>query len=322
MNEKIDIVVCGDHRFVMPMGVLFYSISKNNKDVDVCVHLITDASLTDDDEQRLEAVVTEYREGNSLKIYKVDADRIRKVMNFKDGFYKIQTFYRLFIADLLPQDVDRVLYLDGDIIVRGSLLDLWHLPLDGVALGGAQDAEEGVIGYFNRLHYSSLKGYFNAGVLLINLRFWRENNLQQQFIDFAHEYPERIVLNDQDILNYVCRDCKREIPLKYNVQSGYLFKDDHAVFDIWKHPEELTEARVRPVILHYSGDRPWEKDCKHPYKEEWFRYRDETVWKNEPLWQNRNSILMRFVNRNRSWLSKTGLVHIVDPYNLNLRLKD
>lgn len=287
MNERIHIVVCGDHRFVMPMGVLFHSISKNNQDVDVDFHLITDDSLTSDDGNELEAYTNEYRKSNNLYIYKVDADEVRAKMHFKDGFYKIQTFYRLLITDMLPENVDRVIYLDGDIIVRGSLLNLWRMPMDDIAVGAAQDSQEGIVSYFNRLHYPSAKGYFNAGVLLINLHYWRENNLQEQFLDFVSKYPERIVLNDQDILNAICQNCKCEIPLKYNVQSGFLYKDDKCSFDIWKHPKELEEARSNPVVLHYSGDRPWEKGCTHPWKDEWLQYRNETIWKDVALWGNR-----------------------------------
>lgn len=322
MNERINIVVCGDHRFVMPMGVLFHSISTNNQEVDIDFHLITDDSLTDNDVMQLRTCTNEYRANNHLYFYKVNADEVRAKMKFKDGFYKIQTFYRLLITDLIPETIDRVIYLDGDIIVRGSLLDLWQMPMDGFAIGAAQDAQEGKVEQFNRLQYSSTKGYFNAGVLLVNLKYWREHHLAAAFTDFASKHPERIVLNDQDILNYVCRDCKCDIPLKYNVQSGFLYNDSKACFDVWKHPEELEEARTNPLILHYSGDRPWEKGCTHPWREEWLSYRNETVWRDVEPWANRTPPHLRFINKNRGWLSKLGLVHIVgDPYNRNLRLR-
>lgn len=317
----INIVICGDHKFVMPIGVLIYSACVNNKKGRLRFFLIIDESMTDDDKEKLQNVVEDF--DDHIYFVQVNADEIRKRMYFKDGFYKIQTFYRLLMAGLLPKDIDKVIYLDGDIIVRKSLETLWSINIEDVALGAVQDAQEGRISMFNRLHYSSLLGYFNAGVLYVNLKYWRSHRLEDQFLEFVNKYPERIVLNDQDILNYVCRNCKRDIPLKYNVQSDFLLKFDKLYFDIWKHYDELLEARCNPVILHYSGCRPWEKDTNHPYKDEFYAYLNETSWKGSPLWPNRTTWLMKLVNRNRWWLSKLHLVHYLeDPFDRTLQLTD
>lgn len=318
----MNIVVTIDHRFVMPCGVLFHSICVNNKDCDIQFFIITDSSFTKEDKKVLYETVTKENPQNQLSCFYIDPNEVRKLMNFKDGFYKVQVFYRLFIASILPIDIDKVLFLDGDIIVRHSLKDLWNINLSGKALGACQDAQEGLIEQFNRLCFSSILGYFNAGVLLINLKYWRENNLQQLCIDYVEKYPERVVLNDQDILNYLCREVKKEIPLKYNVQSGFLYKTKYLLFDTWRHHDEWLEAKLDPVILHYSGDRPWEKGCKHPYKNEFFKYRNQTIWKDEPLWAERKSIKTKLIDIFRPLGAKLGVCHIIpDYYDRTLKLK-
>ena len=76
-----------------------------------------------------------------------------------------------------------------------------------------------------RDRYSPSLGYFNAGVLLVNLRYWRENNLSESFFEIINKYPERLRYHDQDVLNIVLKEIKLTLPLKYNVQHGYFFKD-------------------------------------------------------------------------------------------------
>ena len=318
----MNIVVTIDNRFVMPCGVLFQSICVNNKDCGIHFFIITDSSFSEKNKNLLTETIKKYNAKNQLDFYYVDPDEVRVLMNFKDGFYTVHVFYRLFIANLLPNDVDKVLFLDGDIIVRHSLKNLWKIDLSRVALGACQDAHDGRIEQFNRLCYSSVLGYFNAGVLLINLKYWREHNLLQSCLAFVGQYPERIVLNDQDILNYLCRESKVEIPLKYNVQSDYLFKPKYLFFDVWRHHDEWIEAINDPVILHFSGDRPWEEGCKHPYKDEFFKYRNETIWKNEPLWPERKSFKTRLIDILRPIGAKLGVCHIIpDYYDRSLKLQ-
>lgn len=318
----MNIVISIDHNFVMPCGVLIHSICNNNIETNIRFFIVTDNSFTKDDERQLADTAKQINSCNTLECRYLDADKVRQQMHFKDGFYKVQVFYRLFLAELLPNDIEKVLFLDGDIVVRHSLKELWETDLSGVALGACQDAAEGRIEQFNRLGYSAQLGYFNAGVLLINLKYWRNHHLQQEFLDFVNENPEKIRLNDQDILNYICRERKIEVPLKYNVQSDYLFKPQYLYFDAWKHRDELIEARQAPVVLHYSGDRPWEAGCDHPYKSEFFKYQSQTMWKDAPLWPKRKSIKTRVIDALRPLGAKLGVCHVIpDYYDRSLKLK-
>lgn len=318
----MNIALCADHNFLMPCGVLINSICINNNS---CVHffLITDESFIDDDYNILKEIVTRHNNSNTITILKVDAEQIKNEMRFKDGFYKVQITYRLLLADLIPSSISKVLYLDCDTIVRESLHNLWHTDIRGCALAAVQDAQEGKIEQFNRLGYPSQLGYFNSGVMLINLEYWRKHQLSAQFFDFIRTRPESLVLFDQDVLNYVCRLNKADIPLRYNVQSDFLLKTTKLYFDIWKHHDELTEARNNPAIIHFSGSRPWEKGTKHPFKDEFFRYRQDTVWHSSPMWKNRESYRTRLSRILRHSLSYFGLCEKPsDPFDRSLILRD
>ena len=279
----MDIAVCIDNNYVMPAGVLFCSICENNKDQKITIHVITDHSLTDKSRQSLQTIVQKY--GNCIVFYPVDEEAFKSLpmqISSKSQHFTIATYYRLFLTDILPESVDRVLYLDSDIIVRHSLKDLWNTDISQYAVGCVTDMCEGIIEYYNRLWYPSALGYFNGGVLLINLRYWREHNLMNRFIQYVTVNHSRLRWNDQDVLNAVLKECKKQLPMKYDVQEGYLYKDKR--LDYPKYKEELDTAVRDPYILHFTANiKPWYKDCVHPYKAEFFKYRALTEWKDMPL---------------------------------------
>ena len=156
---------------------------------------------------------------------------------------------------------------------------------------------------YNRLQYSPSLGYFNAGVLLVNLRYWRENNLSESFFEIINKYPERLRYHDQDVLNIVLKEIKLTLPLKYNVQHGYFFKDPLISRAYW---DEKEKAINDPVILHYSGSKPWFIEFEPPFKKDFAFYLnisglDKSFIRHIPM---KARIKARF----RSLLEKLGLI--------------
>jgi lipopolysaccharide biosynthesis glycosyltransferase len=247
-------------------------------------------------------------------VFYVSDDMIHEIITFENKCYPRQTFYRLLMSDILPPTVDKILYLDGDIIVRKSLKNLWNINLEDKAIGAVPDALSGIIEYYNRLHYSSVLGYDNAGVLLVNLKYWREHNLVQQFIEFMKNHKSWIVLNDQDVLNYVTKNIKVHIPLIYNVQAMFLYKKEYMNFSIYQYQDELKEAQVDPAILHYSGCAPWKENCPHPYKDEFFKYKAQTIWRDFPLIKVRVTFKNKIKELLRKVLTPFGICHYVADY--------
>ncbi len=276
------IVCCTDHNYIMPTGVMICSVCENNMDSRTTFHIILDSSVTKEDKQALEAIINKY--GCISRYYTMD--------KINDCFFvsrqgqnshirSLVAYYRLFLGVLLPADIDRVLYLDGDIIVRGSLKGLFDIDLEGVSVAAVADAGQWDASRYQTLGYPSSYGYFNSGVLLINLKYWREHDLLNDFINFATSYPERLKCHDQDVLNFTLRDTKLSLPLKYNLQNGFLYNE--LVIDN-SYCDELKEAIGNPVILHYTARvKPWFKYCEHPYKEEFFKYRSLTQWSKDKL---------------------------------------
>lgn len=306
---KIDIVVCIDNKFVMPTGIMIHSICVNNPEEEIVFHVITN-QVNDKNKKKLQDTVLLFN-GKSIAFYDVDDIDFSDIPRMEDGArLSITTYYRLYLTEILPTTIKKVLYLDGDIIVRQSLRSLWNTDLTNIAIAATNDAHYHLVSYYERLGYPVNKGYFNAGVLLINLEYWREHHLLSEFKDFMKNHANRIVYHDQDILNYVLQDSKKELPVKYNLQQGYLWRDKQYNK---KYRQEIKEAIADCVILHYTGPNPWCKSCRHPFISTFVKYKMLTLWKYEPQLEDRplTLIIKKAIGK---ILRKFNLISELPPY--------
>ena len=116
-----------------------------------------------------------------------------------------------------------------------DISEFWNTDLSGCGAACVEDIGKDEDERYERLHYDKSCSYFNAGVLLINLDYWRKHKVDVQCVRYFETYPERIQFNDQDLLNVVlCKD-KVFVPLKWNMQDGfYRYGIDKRVAD-WQY---------------------------------------------------------------------------------------
>ena len=286
----MEIVCCPDTNYIMPCGVMLKSLCENNKDCEVRIHVIIDDDVVDSQKESLKRIVNAYQR-KSIYFYNADKIYIKDFPALDNAFHiKRATYYRLYLTDILPQDIDKILYLDGDIIVENNLEELWNTDISGYSIGSVAEQETDNITTYNRLSYPHELGYFNAGVLLVNLSYWRNNSLSKKFTEFIEKYPERIKYHDQDVLNYVLRDSKLNLPLKYNVQPAFFYKKEYIMMDLQKYGQQIEEAKMNPYILHFSTKfKPWNEDFSHPLKNEFYKYQSMTEWNGQPLTKDYSS---------------------------------
>lgn len=302
----MNIVCCIDRNYVMPAGVLITSICINNPDAQIAFHIVCNPNVTRQDKDDLTQIVEKY--GNKILFYGVDEQMLSSFTVGKagqPGHITIATYYRLLLPLILPEKIDKILYLDADIIVRGDLMPFYDSDIEGYAVGAVTDMSSGLITIFNRLRYSERLGYFNAGVLLINLKYWREHNILGECFEFAQNYPDRIKFHDQDILNYVLRERKKLFPLTYNFQDGFIYTVPSLSLE--KYEKEILEAEKDPVIIHYLAIKPWFKRCVHPYKGEFLKYKAMTKWNKQSL------ATLTFRERVKWLLGKLNLIKVYSP---------
>lgn len=270
----IEIACCIDDNFTMPCGVVLTSVCENNKSEKVRFHIISD-SLSEKNRNSLRSIAEQYNQ--KIRFYPIDASRFS---GFPVSHYiRIATYFRILLPHILTGDLKKVLYLDCDLVVRGSLKEIWEQDITGYAVGAVRDAVNNDIRFYNRLQYEVEKGYFNAGVLLINLEYWRKNDIPTQTLNYIQTFPERCETWDQDALNYILQDSKKWLPFRYNVLTYFYHKIGNVPIERSFWPEIRIAIR-KPLILHYaSAAKPWLYDCDHPYKSEFFRYLALTEWR-------------------------------------------
>lgn len=260
MMYPIHIVFACNDAYAQFLAVCFKSITLSQPIVEnetYTLHVLTD-KLSKTSIKRLKEAIKE-RADMVLQIHYVD-------MNVLQGLdaerFTAFTFLRLIIPNILPAEIERVLYLDTDTLIANSILPLFSLDMKGKAVGAVTQNYPSAKENIKRLNYDVNKGYFNAGVLLIDLKQWRENNVMKQSIDYCVKNIEHLSLFDQDALNVIFQDNKCELPLCYNIIPANLNSDYYYTAE---HLDEIKEAVYRPVIIHYAASAPWYMDeYQHP----------------------------------------------------------
>lgn len=266
-----------DDNYVPYCGIMLTSVFENNKDVPICVYVIIDKPLSTSNMHRFSHLKDKYNQ--QIEFVRIDNTMLSQFPTKGMDYWSIAMYYRIFAEQLLPSSVHRILYLDCDIIVRGSLAPLWDVDMTDKAIGVVPDIFTFYDDCYERLQYSKEVGYFNSGVLLMNLDYWREHKMCQQCMDYLNSNYDRLFANDQDVLNAVLWNKKMQLPITYNFQvqfiKDYFYSKLEAVLR-----SEINETKKNPLVIHYAvPNKPWNVlYYKMPYKRIWWHYKRKSAW--------------------------------------------
>ena len=208
-----------DANFTQHCAVTLVSLFENNKTADICVHIVA-PGLPEKDQNILKSLAASY--GNEVCFYFPSPELLANFSIRKFGKrISMATYYRCMFSAILPATVDKVLYLDCDIVILGDISEFWNTDLTDYAVGCVEDIGYDDMERYETLKYDSKYSYFNAGVLLINLKYWREHKVDEQCVKYFLAYPERIRYNDQDLLNALLHEHKLFMSLKWNMQDAF-----------------------------------------------------------------------------------------------------
>lgn len=189
----------------------------------------------------------------------VSDDSIRQLPG--QGRFAKSTFYRLALPDLLPH-VDRILYLDCDLVVCQDLVHLFELPMT-LPLAAVPDGFADAAAFRDRwgLEDAGTPVYFNTGVLLMDLRALREGRQFDAALDFLARHVAECPYVDQDAINAVCWGHIQPVHVAWNVQRNMLLDDP------WKPDANPDTPFGRAAyVVHYTTEhKPWLADTYHPY---------------------------------------------------------
>lgn len=279
------IAFCVNDRYAEYILVSIKGLLDNNNSSFV-IHVLSDY-VSDIHISRLKDLIGSYS-NVALNIIIVDDS---KLQGLKDT-WTIYTWYRVLIPEILDADVHRVLYLDADVLVSGNIEELFFLDMTDKAIAGTIDFQSKDISTYQRCGYEAEKEYVCAGVMLMNLDYWRMHDIANKVITWGRENNDRIQFPDQDAINYICCDAKLLLPLKYDIVDGF-FHDDYYYQN---YPQELRECVESPIIIHYAGQAPWVVEISnHLLQDEWDKYNESLSKPIKKVYQSKGFLKFKVI---------------------------
>jgi lipopolysaccharide biosynthesis glycosyltransferase len=271
--SDMHIACAADERYLPHCATAVRSLAASNPDVAITVHLLHGPELSAGSVQRLGAM-----SGGGLTIvaHAVDPGAVAGLPAW--GRIPETMWYRILLPDLLP-GIDRVLYLDADVLVLDALTDLWGLCLDGNYLAAVTNVpERHRLGHAAELGLAGPECYFNSGVLLLNLELMRRDGCTAALRECALRNLDRLLWPDQDALNLVLGKRRIALEPRWNLMNS--IRSFSWAADLLGRAE-IAEAIARPAIIHFEGpaeNKPWHVLCDHPARPMYEAHRAHTPW--------------------------------------------
>lgn len=282
----MNIITALNRKYIPYTVTMLVSLGINeNEHVDA---YLLNSELTNKDMEEIRNALSEYDvEAHSLS---VDRKKFSDRLPYNSQ-WSIETYYRLMMLELLPQTIDRILYLDGDMVINKSLSDLYHAEFEGAEIIACDDKSglntpDSYGPKHNEMFreaYAQGYRYFNAGVMLLNIEEMRKKYSFQTYLDAIDAWDYKMEAPDQDILNWV-----------HWKKVAYV---DCMVYDLFArvaHNAQITYEEVKEgtAIIHFAGAKPWDNGNFHfDIERLWWDYAKRTPFYDSLLVEFKDSAL-------------------------------
>lgn len=262
-QEKINLCFAANDAYAPHLATAIKSIIKNKNANDVFDILILDDDIKDENKEYIKSIIDK----NSLiNFVKINKELFKNCPLTKEAFHikSLSTYYRFLLSSISQKN--KILYLDCDIIVQGSLAQLYNTNIQNCYFAGVEDV-------YSKENCArlGLQKYCNAGVILLNLDLWRKNNIEEKLFDWCKDNYEKIKWVDQDVLNTVLQEKILYLPEIYNAQVSEL------EFGKTKYFNEIANDAA---IIHYVGHKkPW-MNSSFKLNKNYLKYRLQTKYKD------------------------------------------
>ena len=252
----IELAIAFDRNYLLPFYALMASIVDHHPKGCIRIHSIA-TGVEPEELRKIEQYVEQY--GHSIRFYEIDQSLVSSFTLNQNWTHAV--YYRLLFPFLVPSELERLLYIDTDTLVVGDLRELFDHPLTGFPVGAVYD------NYVRKnpdIGIDTEGNYFNSGMLLIDLPEWKRQKVSERAFDYLEKYPERISFVDQDALNAVLVDNWYKLDFRFNTLYSYI-------------PTETSRAGLDQflqdkLLLHFTLQRPWERQCKNRFRHLYFHY--------------------------------------------------
>ena len=281
-QETVNLIYASNDGYACHLAASLVSLLENNRQIPHLAVYVLSVNMCREYQDRLKALAARY--GRSLSVVEMGDLKKRFDYDIDTRGFDISAMARLFAPQVLPDQVEKALYLDCDTFVCGSIAPLYETELGQNLIGMVMEPTA----------YASMRRaigltmddpYYNSGVLLMALGQWRAQNVLEQLLDFYAASEGSLFACDQDTLNGALRGRILTLPPKYNFFTNYRYFRYSTLTSISASYElvgekAFREAKAFPVILHYLGDeRPWIWGNHNHYRRLYEAYLAMTPWK-------------------------------------------
>jgi lipopolysaccharide biosynthesis glycosyltransferase len=259
----INIAFASDDNYAVPATVAITSLLVNKKEDINLYFLYVKDNFSEENKKKLSLHTKKYN--TVIHYVELNPNELLDLPVLRQG---LSAYLRIFTPFLI-KDIDKLLYLDSDIIVERPLDELYYTDMEEYDYAGVAD----LVGYCRKdylrnIGYTFDRSYINTGVLLMNLKRLRQYDLKEIINPYVQNYKDYMIYSDQDIINCLWEKI-RILPPKYNAMTPVLYKLDESPWT----SEELNMARSKPYIIHFiTLFKPWHFGVRHKYKFRWYHY--------------------------------------------------
>lgn len=272
----MNIAVTVNDNYIYPLYIMLNSLYGKHKGVKITVYLIH-SRVSRENVEMLTALCEKW--GGTLEEVYVGEDAFSEAPVLL--YFTKEMYYRILVANLLPETEERVLYMDPDTIVTDSLVDFYNMPMGNSFFAGIVDRlqDQNNDGYLSVLNLKPETHYINSGILLCNLAALRREQKVADVFTTLKTYGETLKYPDQDLINMLYEDKIIYADDRYNLNPNNLFWYE---FFAYNH---APFCRKKPAILHYMGkEKPWNpKYMKGLYHYYWWNEIKYTNRKKAPI---------------------------------------
>ena len=320
-DGELNILCAANETYVMPLAVMLTSVVCNLKEDCAANIYILESDIKEPLRQKIEASIRMNRKaGHRLSFHWLRVDIARFKLYFKADHLQYMApdcYSRLLAAEILPASCDQVIYLDCDVVVLADLANL--AAVDGrfpvAAVSGvwcpyvsSEIRGRSMVFNYQELGISPSNRYFQSGVLVMNLKLWRERGITRQLLEYLAKHWQHVVLHDQGVLNAVLHDQWFRLDQRWNQTTTVLYPEQ------WCAPaysrEEWLKTRDDPFIVHYDGpDKPWNPGFHRPRADFFRRYLKKTLFAEDckAALAHRVERILGFKNYFRLWRLRRAL---------------
>ena len=285
-SRKMDIIFGIDNGYIQHTAACINSLLSNNPLQKFHIYILA-LNISAPNKEILQKWIV--KKEQDITFIDVNINSIKDFPIQQHYYISPASYLRLFIPQLLPSNISKALYIDGDIIFRKSISELFNIDISHYALAAVEDAPNNNP---SRLGYDTKYSYFNAGFQLLNVEYLRQIDFTAKALGYIKENRNKIILHDQDVMNALLYGKVLFLPIKWNMLDCY-FTKPLKIAD--KYKKEIKKHQEEAITIHFSGPiKPWHYGCQHPLKKLYKKHRTAVpVRSNINKWDGINKFPFR-----------------------------